>query len=313
MSFPADSDGSLEYENVDFRCSLYVHKPRAIFDSLMSDFNTSRSGTIVQPSLPTRQTSFQIARPVVKRRSWLLVNPKMVFQVQQLTSEYRPRPVLEFWVRPFRRSKLLPGFIPQYKLKKHGIYAATREPYHIEHHLRDQSARSPPGSFGSAFEEQQTVAIVNREQLAENHPTVMHFRDGAHSWEMVETPEHGDQCYMFVLLDQCQRDLGCCFSHFKWKKRDGKDAGNDEFILLLIDRRFAYESEIAALTQNDLRVAIYEDGIEGDLRTLRHLTLASLLESHAVPLASSEEFRRRLYTHILAFAAMVAYKQRWLR
>ncbi|KAJ5462402.1 hypothetical protein N7530_010607 [Penicillium desertorum] len=289
----SDSDGSVEYEDVALPCSL--------------------SGTIVQPALPPTQTSFQFAHPVIKRRRWLLVNPKMVFQVQQLTSDHRPRPVLEFWVRPFRRSKLLPGFIPQYKLKRRGIYAATREPYHLEHDHWDRRAQPPPDTFQSAFEEQQVVAILNREQLADSYPTVMHFRDGAYSWEMVVTPEHGDQCYMFFLLDQCQGDHGCCFSHFQWERRNREDKDGGRFVLLLIDRQFAHKSEIAALTHNNLRVTIYEDCIVEDLRSLHHLTFASLMERHAVPPVASEQFRCRLYTHILAFAAMVAYKERWLR
>lgn len=277
----------------------------------MTDFDRSSSGAIVQPSLPTTQTSFQIARPVIKHRRWLLLNPKMVYQVQQVASEYRPRPVLEFWVRPFRRSKLLPGFIPYNKFKRRGIYAATCEPYHIKDPLLDQRARSPPDSPECAFEEHQVVAILNREQLADNHPTVMHLRDGAHSWEMVETSELGVQCYRFFLLDQCEQGIRCCFSHFQWKRRDckGKD---DEFVLLLIDRRFAHESEIAVLTRSELLVTIYENSIVEKLRTLQHLTFASLSEGNTVPSTSSEWVWSRLYTHILIFAVMVAYKERWL-
>lgn len=277
------------------------------------------------PSQSTRtkiQANFQIARPPPK--SSLRLAPKLLLQIQQLAPNHRPKPVLEIWQPPFRKSKLTKDFHHKPKLRSGDIYATLDEPYIT------CSAGSPKHSTKSGTSEDSEGNAPNKDVVAamcqggdgQSTQSTIHFRDAQRSWQASAGstgPDRNTPCYRFTIKDENRDTSDPGRMILQWEKRPAANkteshaspSDSEQFVLVLIDRKARRKSRIATMTPAGLEIVARKSSILEHLRICLDLT-----EPVGAPKDNGRDCYERLevwlYTQVLTLGVWVAYQDGWL-
>ncbi|KAJ5514400.1 hypothetical protein N7463_003952 [Penicillium fimorum] len=263
------------------------------------------------------QAKFQIARPPPKSSQLLRLSPKLLLQIQQLSPNHRPVPVLEIWQPPLRKSKLTKCFPQRPKLGTKDIYATLNEPYITNKQQERQGYPQEQDTQSNSIQEKDIVAAMCQPPSSNNNnPTSsIHFRDAKCIWQASATsagPEKGS-FYRFVIKN---REITASPEQdrmiMQWEKRavstDGSGASgspdNEHFVLVAIDRKARRKSRIATMTPGGLDITVRKSSILDHLRTCLALT---------EPVSGgSTDLETWLYTLVLTLGLSVASQEGWL-
>ncbi|KAJ5384843.1 hypothetical protein N7517_002754 [Penicillium concentricum] len=277
---------------------------------------TSEERPSSQPVNTKIQAKFQIARPPPKSSQLLRLSPKLLLQIQQLSPNHRPVPVLEIWQPPLRKSKLTKGFPQRPKLGTKDIYATLNEPYITNKQQEGQRHPQEQDTQSNSTQDKDIVAAMCQPLSNNNNPTSsIHFRDANCIWQASASsagPEKST-CYRFVIKKEettAAPEQGRMI--MQWEKRaistDGNGASgsldNEHFVLVAIDRKARRKSRIATMTPGGLDITVRKSSILDHLRTCLALT---------EPISEgSADLETWLYTLVLTLGVSVASQEGWL-
>lgn len=274
-----------------------------------------------QPARNKIHANFQIARPPPK--SSLRLSAKLLLQIQQLSQNHRPVPVLEIWQPPLRKSKLTREFPQRPKLRAGDIYATLDEPY-ISSAIsaqKDSTKSDSQDSTSSNLQNKDIVAAICQSTSGEARNSTIHFRDAQCSWQAnVGTAGHENTlCYRFTINDENREKSDPGQMILQWEKRGlaGKDEnapqsfGSDQFVLMLIDRKARRKSRIATMTPGRLEIMVRKTSIMEHLQICLDLTspVSTATNGNRDP---HETLEMWLYTHVLTLGVWVAQQEGWL-
>ncbi|KAJ5389736.1 uncharacterized protein N7496_000804 [Penicillium cataractarum] len=276
---------------------------------------------VSQPSRTKIQANFQIARPPPK--SSLRLSAKLLLQIQQLSHNHRPVPVLEIWQPPLRKSKLTREFPQRPKLRAGDIYATLDEPYiPSAPSVRKDSTRSDSQeSTNSNLQNKDIVSAICQSSSGEAKTSIIHFRDAQCSWQAsvgTAGPEK-TLCYRFTINDENRDKSDPGRMIMQWEKRGlaGKDENSshsfnsDQFVLVLIDRQARRKSRIATMTPGGLEIMVRKTSIMEHLQMCLDLT-NPISTATSGDLDAHENLEMWLYTHVLTLGIWVAQQEGWL-
>ncbi|KAJ5834748.1 hypothetical protein N7447_000774 [Penicillium robsamsonii] len=262
------------------------------------------------------QAKFQIARPPPKSSQLLRLSPKLLLQIQQLSPNHRPVPVLEIWQPSLRKSKLTKCFPQRPKLGTKDIYATLNEPYITNKQQEKQGYPQEQDPQSNGIQDKDIVAAMCQPPSNNNNPTSsIHFRDAKCIWQASATsagPEKSSY-YRFVIKNgeiTASPEQGRMI--MQWEKRAVSTDGNrasgssddEHFVLLAIDRKARRKSRIATMTPGGLDITVRKSSILDHLRTCLALT---------EPVSEgSTDFETWLYTLVLTLGVTVASQEGWL-
>ncbi|CAI7587927.1 unnamed protein product [Penicillium glandicola] len=257
------------------------------------------------------QVIFQLARPAPKLS--LRLAPKLLLQIQLLTENHRPVPVLEIWQPIFRKPKLTREFHQRVKLRTGDIYATLDDSYIT-------NLTGLPKDFSSA-EQYSDGATLQKDIVAamcQNDETTstIHFRDARCSWQASAGigPAQSTPTYRFTINDENRDSSDPGRMILQWEKRSKENAtagslGAEQFVLLLIDRKARRKSRIATMTPDMLEIVVRKSSILEHLQVCFELTQPILSRGVQRPRDALEIW---LYMQTLTLGAWVAYQEGWL-
>lgn len=287
---------------------------------ITSNGSTQKSRPTSQPARTKIQANFQIARPPPK--SSLRLSAKLLLQIQQLSHNHRPVPVLEIWQPPLRKSKLTREFPQRPKLRAGDIYATLDEPYISSAPAARKECTNSDSqeSTSSNLQNKDIVAAICQSACDKASTSAIHFRDAQCSWQasvgtagLENTP-----CYRFTINDE-NRDKGDPGRMImQWEKRGiaGKDGNSsqsfnsDQFVLVLIDRTARRKSRIATMTPCGLEIMVRKTSIMEHLQVC--MDLSNPISTATGDRGAHENLELWLYTHVLTLGVWVAQQEGWL-
>ncbi|KAJ5175078.1 uncharacterized protein N7482_000955 [Penicillium canariense] len=273
-----------------------------------------------EPARTKIQAIFQIARPPPK--SSLRLSPKLLLQIQQLSQNHRPVPVLEVWQPPMCKSRLTREFHQRPKLRTGDIYATLDEPYMFSAPSVRKRPTEPEWQESTDYNAAIKDIVAAMCQSADKtRGSTLHFRDAQRSWQasVGTTGSENTPCYRFTINDENRDKSDPGRMMMQWERRGlaGKDENtsqsfhSDQFILVLIDRKARRKSRIATMTPGGLEIMVRKTSI------MEHLQVCLDLTSPVATAASSrcdshENLERWLFTHVLTLGIWVAQQEGWL-
>ncbi|CEJ55623.1 hypothetical protein PMG11_01873 [Penicillium brasilianum] len=297
------------------------HEPTLSTLSVNYESEASDERPVSQPARTKIQANFQIARPPPK--SSLRLSAKLLLQIQQLSHNHRPVPVLEIWQPPLRKSKLTREFPQRPKLRAGDIYATLDEPYTSSApSVRKDSAKSDyQESTNSNLQSKDIVSAICQSSSGEAKASTIHFRDAQRSWHAsvgFAGPEK-TPCYRFTINDETREKSDPGQMIMQWEKRGlaGKDENSsqpfhsDQFVLVLIDRRARRKSRIATMTPGGLEIMVRKTSIMEHLQMCLDLT-DPLSTATSGDRDAHVNLEMWLYTHVLTLGIWVAQQEGWL-
>ncbi|KAJ5437896.1 uncharacterized protein N7458_008894 [Penicillium daleae] len=274
-----------------------------------------------QPACPKIHANFQIARPPPK--SSLKLSPKLLLQIQQLSQNHRPVPVLEIWQPPLRKSKLTREFPQRPKLRAGDIYATLDEPYISSAPVRRKEFTKSDSqeSTSSNLQNKDIVAAICQSTGDKAKTSTIYFRDAQCSWQAsvgTAGPEN-TPCYRFTINDENRDKSDPGRMIMQWEKRGfaGKDENasqpfnSDQFVLVLIDRKARRKSRIATMTPGGLEIMVRKTSIMEHLQVCLDLTIP-MSTPKSGDWDAHENLEMWLYTHVLTLGLWVAQQEGWL-
>ncbi|KAF3387581.1 hypothetical protein F1880_000726 [Penicillium rolfsii] len=272
-----------------------------------------------QPARSKIQAKFQIARPPPK--SSLRLSAKLLLQIQQLTPNHRPVPVLEIWQPPLRKSKLTREFPQRPKLRADDMYATLDEPYiSSAPAARKESTKSESRESTSCnLQHKDIVAAICQSTGEKASASTIHFRDAQSSWQAsagTGGPEN-TPCYRFTINDESRDKNDPGRMIMQWEKRalvskdenSSQSTPSDQFVLLLIDRKARRKSRIATMTPGGLEIMVRKTSIMEHLQVCLDLTNPVATDGER---DAHENLEMWLYTNVLTLAVWVAQQEGWL-
>ncbi|KGO65938.1 hypothetical protein PITC_021390 [Penicillium italicum] len=260
------------------------------------------------------ETKFQIAWPPSKPSQLLRLSPKLLLQIQQLSPNRRPVPVLEIWQPPLRKSKLTRGFLKPLKLGISDIYATLHDPY-ITKNERDTKENS-----GCHTREKKVVAKICQSSSSDNHTSEIHFRDARCIWQAsAGTTEQNTPCYRFAIKnEESMTEPEQCQMTLQWEKRalsaNGDGASRSEnaehFTLVAIDRKTHRRNRIAIMNRSGFEITVRERLILDHPRTCLAFPGPDSAGSEGPDFGA--DWETWLYTHVLTWGIWVASQEGWL-
>lgn len=264
------------------------------------------------------QAKSSIARPHSKsnQSQRLRLNPKLLLQIQQLTPNHRPVPVLEVWQPPLRKSNLTRRFPLQQKLSMKDIYATLNESY-ITINERPLDHQPTQDSTTDRNQEKDVIAAMYQLGTSDNSPTAssaIHFRDAHSIWQTITTgSEQTTPCYRFAIKNHQSTTTEQSRMFMQWEKRplplDDETVDNEAFVLLAIDRKARRKSRIATMNRSGFEITVRKSSILEHLRMCMKLTAPVSGESAGDVDVDLEIW---LYTHVLTLGVWVASQEGWL-
>lgn len=291
---------------------------RALERMLGNSVSNCSPRPLSQPVRNTIQANFLIARPPPK--SLLCVKPKLLFQIQQLSHNDHPRPVLEVWRLPFCRSKLTSNFYHSPKLRSGDIYATSSEPYVLySDNFRQpfEHPREKDGSYKNA-RDKDIVALVCH-PAHDKYPASIYFRDIQIIWKATAgIASAGKPCYRFQIDEERGSIMFGKGMIMQWEKRPragkvGASTGlldSEHFVLCLIDHGARLKGRIATMTRGQLDISVCEISMMEYLQYW--LDSANPVPTAACGRHSYKNLETWLYTHVLTLGTWVANQEGWL-
>ncbi|OQD69116.1 hypothetical protein PENPOL_c002G05277 [Penicillium polonicum] len=269
-------------------------------------------------------TKFQIAWPPLKLDRRLRLSPKLLLQIQQISPNHRPVPVLEIRQPPLRKSKLTRGFLKPLKLSTSDIYVTLREPYITKNEQpqkqRHSQDRDEKENSGYNAREKDIVAAISQLSSNDNPTSEIHFRNSRCIWQAsAGSTEQSTPCYRFVIKneenmtgsEQCQMIL-------QWEKsalsanrdRIPRSRDTEHFILVAIDRKTHRKNRIAIMNPGGFEITIRERLILDHPRTC--LAFPDPVSAGGGGPDPGADLETWLYTHVLTLGIWVASQEGWL-